>query len=123
VRERLVSQCRLRCDSQQFSNDVIIFRHGNALICRRKSFPCTAEHRAPDPSENCALQFKGKFRRFGICSVSGTIGRSTFRFRGFATPAVVHYSFAFLVLFFRLLGAFILAQHKGVFRVAEGEST
>ena len=57
----------------------IIFSHGNALIFGANFFPCTAEHHAPDPSEICALQFKEKFRRFGIGSVSGTIGidRST----------------------------------------------
>jgi hypothetical protein len=31
-------------------------------------------HPLPDPPEICALEFKGKFRRFGICTVSATIG-------------------------------------------------
>jgi hypothetical protein len=37
-----------------------------------------------DPSEICVLEFKGEFRRFGICSVSATIGtdRSNFKFCG-----------------------------------------
>jgi hypothetical protein len=34
----------------------------------------TLEHRAPDPSEICAFDFKGKIRRFKIFSVSETIG-------------------------------------------------
>ncbi|ESW87697.1 hypothetical protein X772_11580 [Mesorhizobium sp. LSJC280B00] len=32
------------------------------------------KNRLPDPSEICALEFKGEFRRFKICSVSATIG-------------------------------------------------
>jgi hypothetical protein len=32
------------------------------------------KNRLPNPSENCALDFKREFRRFGICSVSPTIG-------------------------------------------------
>jgi hypothetical protein len=32
------------------------------------------KHRLSDPSEICALEFKGEFRRFGICTVSATIG-------------------------------------------------
>jgi hypothetical protein len=31
------------------------------------------KNRLPDPSEICALEFKGKFRGFRICSVSATI--------------------------------------------------
>jgi len=30
--------------------------------------------RLPDPPEICGLEFKGKFRRFRICTVSATIG-------------------------------------------------
>jgi hypothetical protein len=51
----------------------ITFSHGNALIFQRKFFLRTLEHRAPDPSEICALEFKGEFRRFGACLVSATI--------------------------------------------------
>ena len=32
------------------------------------------KNRLPDPSEICALEFEGEFRRFGIYSVSATIG-------------------------------------------------
>jgi hypothetical protein len=32
------------------------------------------KNRLPDPSEICTLEFKGKFRRFGIGTVSATIG-------------------------------------------------
>jgi hypothetical protein len=32
------------------------------------------KNRPPDPSEICALEFKGEFRGFGNCSVSATIG-------------------------------------------------
>jgi hypothetical protein len=52
----------------------IIFVHGNALKFRRKFFQCTLKHRAPDPSEICALDFKENFRRFAIWSISATIG-------------------------------------------------
>jgi hypothetical protein len=31
------------------------------------------KNRLPDPSEICALEFKGEFRRFKICPVSATI--------------------------------------------------
>lgn len=37
-------------------------------ICLR-----TVKNRLLDPAENCALEFKGESRRFGICSVSATI--------------------------------------------------
>jgi len=55
----------------------------NALTSQCKFFLSTTKNRRADPSEICALEFKGKFRRFGICSVSGTIGidRSIFRRR------------------------------------------
>jgi hypothetical protein len=46
----------------------------NALIYLRKFFPCTMKNRLPDPSEIFILEFKGKFRRFGIGTVSATIG-------------------------------------------------
>jgi hypothetical protein len=47
-------------------------------------FSRTTKNRLADPSEICALEFKGEFRRFGICSVSATIGtdRSNFKFCG-----------------------------------------
>jgi hypothetical protein len=48
--------------------------YGNALIFQCKFFRRKAENRLPDPSEICALDFKGEFRRFGICTVSPTIG-------------------------------------------------
>jgi hypothetical protein len=42
------------------------------------------KNRLADPSEICALEFKGEFRRFGICSVSATIDidRSIFKICG-----------------------------------------
>jgi hypothetical protein len=45
----------------------------NALNFQRKFFPRTAKNRLFDPSETCALDFKGEFRRSAICSVSTTI--------------------------------------------------
>jgi hypothetical protein len=39
-----------------------------------KCLPCTLKHRAPNPPEICAFDFKGEFRQFGICSISSTIG-------------------------------------------------
>jgi hypothetical protein len=52
----------------------IVLVHDNTLIWLRKPFLRTSKHRIHDPSEIRALEFKGKFRRFGICSVSTTIG-------------------------------------------------
>jgi hypothetical protein len=52
----------------------IIFVHDNALKFRRKFFQYTLKHRAHDPSEICALDFKENFRRFAIWSISPTIG-------------------------------------------------
>jgi hypothetical protein len=46
----------------------------NSLIERRSFFPRTMKNRLPDPSEICALEFKAEFRRFGIGTVSATIG-------------------------------------------------
>jgi len=56
------------------------------------------KNRLPDPSEICAVEFEGQFRRFGICSVSGTMGndRSIFDIghakppsaRGWKVPSV-----------------------------------
>jgi hypothetical protein len=43
------------------------------LICH-KFFLRTTENRLADPSEICALDFKGEFRRFRIALVSATIG-------------------------------------------------
>jgi hypothetical protein len=51
----------------------MILSYGNALIFQRKFFPRTAKNRLLDPSETCALDFKGEFRRSAICSVSTTI--------------------------------------------------
>jgi hypothetical protein len=44
------------------------------LTQHSKFFPRTTKNRLPDPSKICAFDFKGKFGRFGICSVSATIG-------------------------------------------------
>ena len=52
----------------------ILSTHRNALIYKRKFFLRTLEHRAPDPSEIFALEFKGTIGRFEICLVSATIG-------------------------------------------------
>jgi hypothetical protein len=43
------------------------------------------KHRAPDTSEIFGLAIKGKFRRFGICSVSPTIGINRREFRELLT--------------------------------------
>jgi len=48
--------------------------YGKALIFQCKFFLCTRENHLPDPSKICALEFKSEFRRFGIYSVSATIG-------------------------------------------------
>jgi hypothetical protein len=44
------------------------------LICQHKFFRHAAKNRLADPSKIRALEFKREFRRFRICSVSGTIG-------------------------------------------------
>lgn len=53
----------------------------NALNYQCKFFPLTMKNLLPNPSEIRALDFKGKFRRFKISSVSATVGidRSTFQ--------------------------------------------
>jgi hypothetical protein len=58
--------------------------HGNALIFQCKFFLRTTKNRLTDPSEIRALEFKGKFRRFGNLSVSTTIATdwTIFRFPG-----------------------------------------
>jgi hypothetical protein len=38
------------------------------------------KNRLPDPPEICALEFKGEFRQFGICTVSVTIGTDRLNF-------------------------------------------
>jgi hypothetical protein len=48
--------------------------HDNALIWLQKPFLRTSKRRIHDPSEIRALEFKGRFKRFGICSVSTAIG-------------------------------------------------
>jgi hypothetical protein len=52
----------------------IILSDRNALNSAHKFFLLAMKNRHPDPSEICALEFKGEFRRFGIGSVSATIG-------------------------------------------------
>src|SRR5437899_2691222 len=52
----------------------IILKHANALILRCNFFLRTLKNHLPDRSEICALEFKGEFRGFGICTVSATIG-------------------------------------------------
>jgi hypothetical protein len=44
------------------------------LVFQRKFFLRTMKNRLPDPSEICALDFKGQFPRSAISSVSATIG-------------------------------------------------
>jgi len=44
----------------------IILSDRIALNSKRKSFLHTTKNRLADPSEICALEFKGEFRRFGI---------------------------------------------------------
>ena len=52
----------------------IILAQSNALILRRKFSPSPTKNRLPGPSEIRALDFKRKFRRSPICSISVTIG-------------------------------------------------
>jgi hypothetical protein len=52
----------------------IILSDRNALNSVHKFFLHTMKNRLPDPSEICALEFKGEFRRFKICLVLATIG-------------------------------------------------
>jgi len=54
----------------------------NTLIQRRKFVRNAIERRAPDPSEICALESEVEFGRFGIRSVSATVGinRSIFNY-------------------------------------------
>jgi hypothetical protein len=51
----------------------LVLGHVNALIFQRNFFLRMAKDRLHDPSEIWALDFKRKFRRFKICSVSATI--------------------------------------------------
>jgi hypothetical protein len=44
----------------------IVLSDRNALNSARKFFLQTMKNRLPDPPEISALEFKGKFRRFGI---------------------------------------------------------
>jgi hypothetical protein len=63
----------------------MVFRNGNALNLQRKSFLRMLKHRTSDTSEIFDLEIKGKFRRFGICSVSPTIGINRREFRELPT--------------------------------------
>ncbi len=48
----------------------------------------TRKNRLSDPSEVCALDFEGEFRRFTICSLSATIGVDRTIFAGHRRPSV-----------------------------------
>jgi len=52
----------------------MVLRHGNALNFQRKFFLCPMKNRLLDPSKNCALDFKHKFRPSAIRTLSATIG-------------------------------------------------
>jgi hypothetical protein len=60
--------------SQRDDAHSIVLSDHNALIYQHKIFLHTMKHRHPSPSEICALEFKGEFRRFGFGSISTTIG-------------------------------------------------
>ncbi|MGH6710269.1 MAG: hypothetical protein ACREEK_14985 [Bradyrhizobium sp.] len=70
----------LRCTIPKYSlvrslhSHSIVLSDRNALNSKCKFFPLATKNRLLDPSEICALDFKEKFRRFRICSVSATIG-------------------------------------------------
>lgn len=70
------------CDVIIANTHSIILSHGIALIPQRKSSLPTTKNRLTGPSEICALEFEGEFRRFGTYSVSATIDidQSTFRY-------------------------------------------
>ena len=69
-----------------------------------------AEHTAFDRGRNFGSDLLGQCRLGGVVDL---------QVQGLRHVAVVHYSFAFLVLFFRLLGAFFLTQHNAI---CEGRS-
>jgi hypothetical protein len=52
----------------------IISSDRNALNSVHKFFLDTMKNRLPDPSEICVLESKAKFGRFGIRSISATVG-------------------------------------------------
>jgi len=52
----------------------IVLNDDNALTYQGNFFRHAAKNRLADPSKIRALEFKSEFRRFRICSVSGTIG-------------------------------------------------
>ena len=51
----------------------IVLSHGNPLNFQRKFFLCAIKSRLPGPSEISALDFKHKFGRSAVCSVSATV--------------------------------------------------
>jgi len=71
---------RLRIEIASHS---IVLSDDNALIYQRNFFRYAAKNRLADPSKIRALEFKSEFRRFRICSVSGTIWYRSVDFRGF----------------------------------------
>jgi len=52
----------------------IVSSDRNALNSTHKFFLHAMKNRPPNPAEICALESKGEFRRFKICSVAATIG-------------------------------------------------
>jgi hypothetical protein len=51
----------------------MIFNNHKPLIQPSKCIRRSPKNRPPDPSEICALDFKGEFRQSAICSASATI--------------------------------------------------
>jgi hypothetical protein len=110
----------------------IVLSDRNALNAKCKCFPHATRNRLRNPSEIFALEFKGEFRRFKICSVMPTIGTDR-RFSGSSgandgfdlvtkRPSSVHLQFASAIrwlLVIRTLfsvpacAACIAPQHSG----------
>ena len=65
----------------------IVLSDDNALTFQRNFFLRTAKNRLLYPSEICALDFKQKFRRSAICSVSATIDNARTIFASSITRA------------------------------------
>lgn len=59
---------------KEIAERVRLPQESNKLTYIEKLFLCILKNRVPNPSENRALALKGEFQRFGICSVSTTIG-------------------------------------------------
>lgn len=74
VEKKQNSESKNRHSIRKAHSHSIVLSHGTAQNFQRKLFLRMMNNRLPDPSETRALEFKGEFRRFGICSISTTIG-------------------------------------------------